>query len=100
MDDLASKNNQKYRILAPLDGFEPPTKTLTAFCSTTELQGNKLYLQLHTVITTILPRTTGAMSVLCACVSRVLTMYVGAYIALLTAYHRLTPKAKIFCLNC
>ena len=27
-------------------------------------------------------------------------MYVGAYIALLTAYYRLAPKAKIFCLNC
>jgi hypothetical protein len=27
-------------------------------------------------------------------------MYVGAYIALLTAYYRLAPKAKIFHLNC
>ena len=41
MDDLASKNNQKYRILAPQDGIEPPTKWLTVTCSTAELLGNK-----------------------------------------------------------
>jgi hypothetical protein len=57
---------------------------LLASVDTDNCRPLKLYLQLHTVITTILPRFTGAMSVLCVCVSRVIKCVLVLRIPLLT----------------
>jgi hypothetical protein len=105
MGDLASKkvnlevpyiwlrtleSNQASRINSPL-----PTPCL--------LLRNKLYLQLCLGVYSAILRgqdLSPVLSLAGTVVSRVLVMYVGAYIALLTAYYRLAPKAKILYLNC